>query len=162
MSAEGNAHVGSVLGLMVALAFVTLAAGGDFSAESRSPLSEPVADVSPAPAQGDEIVSVVETSADGTGPDGIVEKAEPVDADVSTVTVATTSTTEARSLSELSDGDVVAALETAGFPDLEVRIDGASVTVRGAVPDEVSRRAVLNQIGAVPGVETIVDELMVG
>lgn len=65
------------------------------------------------------------------------------------------------SLADLTSDDVVQALAVAGFPNISVSIDGAVVTLRGVVPDSVSRRAVLNQVGGVPGVEEIIDELTV-
>jgi hypothetical protein len=71
-------------------------------------------------------------------------------------------TTTVVPLSELTADDVAEALAVSGFPDLEVVIDDAIVRLRGVVPDEVSRRAVLNQVGSVPGVEAVVDELEIG
>lgn len=71
-------------------------------------------------------------------------------------------TTTVVPLSELTADDVAEALAVSGFPDLDVVIDDATVTLRGAVPDEVSRRAVLNQVGSVPGVEAVIDELEIG
>ncbi len=80
---------------------------------------------------------------------------------VSTTAVPTVSTTVAN-IDQLTADDVSAALEVAGFPKIEVEIDGGTVTLRGVVPDPASKRAVLNQVGVVPGVDQIRDEITTG
>ncbi len=71
-------------------------------------------------------------------------------------------TTTASTVPELADPSaVVAALEAAGFPDVEVSSDGTSILLVGTVPDEAARRVVVAVASAVPGVVEVVDRTTV-
>jgi len=109
------------------------------------------------PAQADSAPTV--TAEAGTAE---VVASEAAGAETVTTKTVTTETAPPPSISELGPEEVAEALNVAGFPNIEVFIDAGQVTLRGNVPDAVSQRAVLAQVAQVPGVEVLIDELIVG
>lgn len=111
-----------------------------------------------------QIVPVDDSNGDPTpASTSVVATTVPVDEPATSGFESTTSSTTGQpTIDELGADAVVAALAEAGFPDIQILIDGGTVTLRGRVPDAPSQRAVLNQVGQVAGVEAIVDELDVG
>ena len=81
----------------------------------------------------------------------------PVTAPVSTVVA----TMPVPPVEQLTSGEIEAILAGAGFPNLEVEIDGLAVTVSGSVPDDVTRRAVISQVAAIPNVDRVIDHLTI-
>lgn len=148
-----NQHPLAIVAPAVALVIVSLLFAFDWSAVSGT---------------GDEPENRSVPVDESNGDPGSVSTATnatttvPVDAPSTSVVEPTSSSTGTPTIEELGADAVVAALAEAGFPDIEVVIDGGTVTLRGRVPDAPSQRAVLNQVGQVAGVEVIVDELTVG
>lgn len=60
-----------------------------------------------------------------------------------------------------SPTSIDAQLATAGYPNVATTIDDRVVTLEGSVPDEASRGVILRLVRSTPGVDSIVDNLVI-
>lgn len=81
--------------------------------------------------------------------------AAPVTASTTTTVVDTTTTTE----EVVSAAELDLLVAEIGFPSVSLEADGPRIVVAGVVPDDASRRVVLQRVSAIEGVIEVVDEL---